>query len=71
MKEGVILWNYIISTCIQVDPGKVEVILMLVTPRTQTRVHSFLGYDNYYCRFIEKNFKNSSTFVCINRKCGV
>ena len=56
MTEGVILGHYISAAGIQVDLAKIEVILLLATPCTQTEVRSFLGYAGYYRKFI----KNSS-----------
>ena len=50
--EGVILGHYIYVAGIQVDTEKIEVILLLATPCTQTEVRSFLGYAGYYHRFI-------------------
>jgi hypothetical protein len=54
MTEGVVLGHYVSANGIKVDPTKIEVILNLPTPRTQTEVCSFLGCAGYYCRFIEK-----------------
>jgi len=51
--EGVVLCHYISVDGIRVDPGKIEVILNLPTPRTQTKVRSFLGTSGYYCIFME------------------
>jgi hypothetical protein len=53
MTEGVVLGNYISADGIRVDPTKIEVILNLPTPRTQTKVRSFLGAAGYYRRFME------------------
>lgn len=50
MAKGVILGHYISATGILVDPAKIEVILLLATPCTQTEVRSFLGYAGYYRR---------------------
>ena len=55
MTEGLILGHYISVAGIQVDSAKIQVILLLATPCTQTEVCSFLGFDGYYRRFI-KNF---------------
>ena len=53
MTEGVVLGHYISSTCIQVDPAKIEVILQIPVPKMQKEVHSFLGHVGYYRCFIE------------------
>ena len=57
MTEGVILGHYISTAGIQVDPTKIQVILLLPTPCTHTEVRHFLGYVGYYRRFIKKNHK--------------
>jgi len=54
MMEGLILGHYISTAKIQVDPAKIQVILLLATPYIQTEVHSFLGFAGYYRRFIKK-----------------
>ena len=53
MIEGVVLGHYISADGIRVDPTKIEVILNLPTPHTQTEVCSFFGSFGYYCRFME------------------
>jgi hypothetical protein len=53
MIGGVVLRHYVSAIGIKVDPTKIEVILKLPTPRTQTEVRSFLGCAGYYRRFIE------------------
>ena len=60
MTEGVILGHYISAIGIQEDPAKTQVILLLPTPCTQTKVCSFLGYAGYYRRFIT-NFSHIVT----------
>jgi hypothetical protein len=59
MTEGVVLGNYISADGIRVDPTKIEVILNLPTPHTQTEVRSFLGASGYYRRFME-NFARTA-----------
>jgi len=53
MTEGLILRHYILAAGIQIDPAKIQIILLIPTPTTQTEVHSFLGFSSYYRRFIE------------------
>jgi hypothetical protein len=53
MTEGVVLGHYVSADGIKVDLEKIEVILNLPTPHTQTEVRSFLGCIGYYHRFIE------------------
>eukprot|EP00253_Pinus_taeda_P034324 PITA_34324 len=53
MTEGLILGHYISAAGIQVDPAKIQILLLIPTPTTQTEVHSFLGFSGYYRRFIE------------------
>ena len=53
MTEGVILGHYISAAEIQVDPAKIQIILLIPTPTTQTEVRSFLVFSGYYRRFIE------------------
>ena len=53
MTEELILGHYISATGIQVDLAKIQIILSIPTPTTQTKVCSFLGFSGYYRRFIE------------------
>jgi len=53
MIEGLILGHYILATGIQVDPAKIQIILLIPTPTTQIKVCSFLRFSGYYRRFIE------------------
>lgn len=55
MTKGLILGHYISAVVIQVDPTKIQVIILIPTPSTQAEVCSFLGFFGYYRRFI-KNF---------------
>ena len=54
MTKGVILGYYSSAAGIQVDPTKIQVILLLPTPCTQTELHSFLIYAGYHRRFIKR-----------------
>jgi len=53
MTKGLILGHYISAAGIQVDPTKIQIILLIPTPTTQTEVHSFLVFSGYYRIFIE------------------
>eukprot|EP00253_Pinus_taeda_P014958 PITA_14958 len=53
MTEGLILGHYILVDGIQVDPAKIQILLLIPTPTTQTEVRNFLGFSGYYRRFIE------------------
>ena len=53
MTEGLILGHYISAAGIQVDPAKIQIILLIPTPTTQIEARSFLGFSGYYRRFIE------------------
>eukprot|EP00253_Pinus_taeda_P005869 PITA_05869 len=53
MTEGLILGHYISTAGIQVDLAKIQILLLIPTPTTQTEVRRFLGFSSYYRRFIE------------------
>ena len=53
MTEGLILGHYISAAGIQVDLAKIQILLLIPTPTTQTEVRSFLGFSGYYRRFIQ------------------
>ena len=53
MTKGLILGHYISIAGIQIDPAKIQIILLIPTPTTQIEVHSFLGFFGYYRRFIK------------------
>jgi hypothetical protein len=59
MTEGVVLGHYIYANGIRVDPTKIEVILNLPTPHTQTEVRSFIGPSGYYHKFMP-NFSKTA-----------
>src|ERR1700722_14215075 len=56
MSEGIVLGYFISSQGIQVDPYKIQVIKNIPTPKTQTKVRSFLGHAGYYKIFIKTIF---------------
>ena len=45
MTERLILGHYISVVGIQVDPSKIQIILLIATPTTQPEVSSFLGFS--------------------------
>ena len=53
LTEGIVLGHHVSSQGIKVDPGKIEVIVGLPSPKTQKRVRNFLGHVSYYRCFIE------------------
>lgn len=48
LTEGIVLGHHVSSTCIKVDPTKIEVISKLPPPQTQKDERSFLGHVGYY-----------------------
>ena len=51
------LGHIISATGIETDPKKIEAVKNWTLPRTVTDVHSFLGFTNHYCRFIQGSAK--------------
>ena len=47
------LGHIVSSKGIETDPKKIEVVKNWTTPKTVTDVRSFLGFTNYYRRFIK------------------
>ena len=58
--EGIVLGHHISGDGIKVDKSKVEVISKLSIPNFQRDVRSFLGFIEYYRRFIENFTKIAS-----------
>ena len=54
VKEGIVLGHKISSAGIEVDRAKIEIIEKLPPPTTVKGVRGFLGYADFYRRFIEK-----------------
>ena len=47
------LGHVISGSGIDVDPSKVDVVLQWETPKSATKIGSFLGLAGYYRKFIE------------------
>jgi len=47
MNEGLILGHYISAANIQVDPTKIQILLLIPTPTNQTEVRNFLIFSGY------------------------
>lgn len=52
LREGSFLGHIIFNRGIVVDPSKVDDVLQLETPKSVTKIKSFLGLVGYYRRFI-------------------
>ena len=68
MTEGLILGHYILASGIQVDPSKIQILLLISTITTKTEVRSFLGFSGYYRRFIE-HYSQIATPLYSLREC--
>ena len=53
-QELIYLGHVVSKDGIQTNPKRVEAIHKWPVPTTLTEVRSFLGFTNYYCRFIKK-----------------
>ena len=52
-QEGIILGHMVLQRGIKVDRAKIEVIANFPTPKSVKDIRSFLGYANFYKRFIQ------------------
>eukprot|EP00253_Pinus_taeda_P009629 PITA_09629 len=68
MNEGIVLGHFVSLLGIQVDPAKIQVILTLPIPKTQTEVRSFLGHAGYYRKFIKDFAKIASPLFVLLTK---
>jgi hypothetical protein len=60
LTEGIVLGHHISGSGMRVDPAKIHIITQIRIPSSQKEVHSFLGHDGYYRRFI-LNFTTLAT----------
>eukprot|EP00253_Pinus_taeda_P023260 PITA_23260 len=68
MNKGIVLGHFVSFLGIQVDPAKIQVILTLPIPKTQTEVRSFLGHAGYCRRFIKDFSKIASPLFVLLTK---
>eukprot|EP00253_Pinus_taeda_P034577 PITA_34577 len=68
MNEGIVLGHFVSLLGIHVDAAKIQVILTLPIPKTQTEVRSFLGHAGYYRRFIKDFSKIASPLFVLLTK---
>ena len=60
-KSRITYLGHIVSAAgIEMDPKKIEAVKNWTVPRTVMDVHSFLGFTNHYCRFIQGYAKVAS-----------
>ncbi|KAG7578943.1 Ribonuclease H-like superfamily [Arabidopsis thaliana x Arabidopsis arenosa] len=53
VREGIVLGHKISEKGIEVDKGKIEVMMQLQPPKTVKDIRSFLGHAGFYTRFIK------------------
>ena len=63
VRQGIVLGHIISEKCIEVDKAKMELIVKLPSPTTVKGVRQFLGYAEFYRRFI-KDFSKVSKPLC-------
>jgi hypothetical protein len=68
VQETVFLGLLVSTEGLRMDPGKVQVIQDWATPRNLTGVQSFIGFCNFYRRFIKGFSKLARPMVTLTRK---
>ncbi|GJX41159.1 reverse transcriptase domain-containing protein [Tanacetum coccineum] len=68
LREVQFLRHVINGNGIHVDHSKIEAVRNWKAPRTLTEVHSFLGLDGYYHRFIENFSKIAKSLTILTQK---
>ncbi|GJR81862.1 putative reverse transcriptase domain-containing protein [Tanacetum coccineum] len=69
LREVKFLRHVINGNRIHVDPSKIEAVKDWKSPRTLTKVCSFLGLAGYYRRFIENFSKIAKSLTILTQKC--
>jgi len=68
MDEVQFLGHVISAQGIAVDPAKVDVVVKWESPKSATKIRSFVGLAGYYRRFIEGFFKIVAPLTQLTRK---
>ena len=68
MDEVQFLGHVISAQGILVDPAKVDVVVKWESPKSNTKIKSFMGLAGYYKRFIEGFSKIVAPLTCLTRK---
>ncbi|GKD39833.1 putative nucleotidyltransferase, ribonuclease H, partial [Tanacetum coccineum] len=69
-REVQFVGHVINGNVIHVDPSKIEAVKDWKSPRTPSKVRSFLGLAGYYRRFIENFSKIAKSFTILTQKCN-
>ena len=68
-KQEIPFLGYIVSsTGFRMDPGKIEAVTNWPTPKSVKEVQSFLGFANFYRRFIKDYSKTASPLTDLTKK---
>ena len=63
VQHGIVLGHEILKKGIEVDKAKLEVIAKLPTPKCVKDIFSFLGYSDFYRRFIKEFSKIARSLI--------
>ena len=66
--RGMVLGHVVSSKGIEIAEGKVKAILEAVPPMNVNGIASFLGYVNFYRRFVDKLAKLASPMYALTKK---